>query len=57
MQKRRDQDDHLLAEIVSWFDVVAIQECHDNLAGIKGIKANLPSSGCCSRMPQAMTNA
>jgi endonuclease/exonuclease/phosphatase family metal-dependent hydrolase len=29
-QKRRDQDFSLIGEVLSWFDVVAIQECRDN---------------------------
>jgi endonuclease/exonuclease/phosphatase family metal-dependent hydrolase len=44
VQRRRDKDYRLLAEVISWFDVAAIQECHDNLAGIQAIKANLPDS-------------
>jgi endonuclease/exonuclease/phosphatase family metal-dependent hydrolase len=44
VQHRRPQDYRLLAEIISWFDVVAIQECHDNLSGIQSIKANLPDA-------------
>jgi hypothetical protein len=44
VQERRNQDYRLIAEIISWFDVAAIQECHDNLAGIRAIKASLPAS-------------
>jgi endonuclease/exonuclease/phosphatase family metal-dependent hydrolase len=44
IQQRRDQDHQLLAEIISWFDVVAIQEVHTNLVGLNGIAAHLPSS-------------
>src|SRR5215216_6523213 len=44
VQQRHDKDYRLLAEVISWFDVAAIQECHDNLAGIQAIKASLPSS-------------
>jgi endonuclease/exonuclease/phosphatase family metal-dependent hydrolase len=32
--ERRDEDHRLIAEILSWFDVVAIQECRDNFAGL-----------------------
>jgi hypothetical protein len=34
VQERRDKDYRLIAEIMSWFDVVAVQEVNDNLAGI-----------------------
>ena len=43
IQQRRDDDHRLLAEIISWFDVVAVQEVHTNLAGLMGIAAHLPS--------------
>lgn len=29
-QHRRDQDLSLLAEVISWFDIVAVQECREN---------------------------
>ena len=44
VQHRRDQDYKLLAEIISWFDVVAVQEVHSNLEGLKGIANHLPKS-------------
>jgi hypothetical protein len=57
VQKRRDKDYRLLAEVISWFDVAAIQECHDNLAGIQSIKANLRTRfDCCSPTPRETTN-
>jgi len=43
VQKRRDCDYQILAEIVSWFDIVALQEVNDNLVGLRGIQAHLPS--------------
>lgn len=43
VQQRRAQDYQLLAEIVSWFDLVAIQEVNDNLAGLRAIYDRLPS--------------
>ena len=44
IQQRRDEDHRLLAEIISWFDIVAVQEVHTNLEGLHGIAAHLPSS-------------
>src|SRR6266536_119337 len=42
VQRRLESDYQLIAEIVSWFDLVAVQEVNDNLAGIFAIKASLP---------------
>src|SRR6266498_3463840 len=42
VQHRRDQDYRILAEIISWFDVVAVQEVHGNLEGLQGIRSHLP---------------
>jgi endonuclease/exonuclease/phosphatase family metal-dependent hydrolase len=42
VQQRRDQDYRLIAEVLSWFDCAAIQESNDNLAGARGIQAELP---------------
>lgn len=44
LQKRRKKDHQLLAEIISWFDIVALQEVHDNLEGLRGIQEHLPPS-------------
>lgn len=33
----------LLAELISWFDLIAIQEVNDNLTGLRAIEAELPS--------------
>ncbi len=43
-QKRRDKDYRLLAEILSWFDIIALQEVKDNLSGLRGIQKHLPNS-------------
>jgi endonuclease/exonuclease/phosphatase family metal-dependent hydrolase len=44
-QPRSDPEDYtLLAEIVSWFDLVAVQEVNDNLAGLRALQAQLPAS-------------
>jgi endonuclease/exonuclease/phosphatase family metal-dependent hydrolase len=42
VQERRDSDHRLLAEILSWFDLAAIQESNDNPQGIRGIQSQLP---------------
>ncbi len=42
VQKRREKDYRLIAAIVSWFDLVAIQETNDDLEGLRGIQAQLP---------------
>lgn len=42
LQQRRDTDYQLIAEIVGWFDLVAIQEVNDNLAGLRAIQQQLP---------------
>jgi endonuclease/exonuclease/phosphatase family metal-dependent hydrolase len=40
-QKRRDQDRSLIAEIISWFDVVAIQECRENFGDLFDLQHKL----------------
>ena len=44
VQQRRADDYRLLAEIVSWFDIVAVQEVNDNLSGLYAIRDQLPRS-------------
>jgi endonuclease/exonuclease/phosphatase family metal-dependent hydrolase len=43
VQDRLDADYALIAEIVSWFDLVAVQEVNDDLRGIEAIHSRLPS--------------
>ena len=43
-QKRRDKDHAILAEIISWFDIIALQEVKDDLRGLRGIQQYLPKS-------------
>lgn len=43
VQKRQEPDYALLAEIVGWFDIVAVQETNDNLEGLRAVKERLPS--------------
>ncbi len=40
--KRRDDDLRIIAEILSWFEIVAIQEIADNLNDFLGLVAHLP---------------
>jgi endonuclease/exonuclease/phosphatase family metal-dependent hydrolase len=42
VQERREEDHRLIAEIISWFDLIAIQEVNNNLEGLRGIEAQLP---------------
>jgi endonuclease/exonuclease/phosphatase family metal-dependent hydrolase len=42
VQLRRAQDYRLIAEILSWFDLIAVQEVNDNLAGLRAIHDLLP---------------
>ena len=44
MQERGTADHELIAEVISWFDLVALQEVNDNLAGIRGVLDQLPSN-------------
>jgi endonuclease/exonuclease/phosphatase family metal-dependent hydrolase len=43
-QARRDQDFALIGEILSWFDLVAVQECRDNFRDLTLIMLKMPSS-------------
>lgn len=43
-QQRRDDDRALLAEMISWFDVVAVQECRENYGDLFDLHQKLPSS-------------
>ena len=43
-QQRRDQDKALIAEVLSWFDLIAIQECRENFADLEDIQRKLPPS-------------
>src|SRR4051812_8303812 len=44
VQGRGEADYAVLAEMLSWFDLVAIQETNDNLSGLQAIMTNLPST-------------
>ncbi len=43
-QQRRDQDRSLIAEIISWFDLIAIQEVRENFGDLFDLQLKLPSS-------------
>ena len=43
LQERWDSHYELLAEIVGWFDIMAVQEVYDDLVGIRAIEGLLPS--------------
>jgi endonuclease/exonuclease/phosphatase family metal-dependent hydrolase len=43
VQDRLDEDYALMAEIIGWFDLVAVQEVNNDLRGIEAIHARLPS--------------
>lgn len=43
-QHRRDQDLSIIAEVVSWFDIIAVQECRENFGDLFDIQKKLPKS-------------
>ncbi|MGE5295208.1 MAG: endonuclease/exonuclease/phosphatase family protein [Solirubrobacterales bacterium] len=43
-QQRRNPDRTLIAEILSWFDIIAIQECRENFADLFAIQNELGKS-------------
>ncbi len=43
-QERRDQDKALIAEVLSWFDIIAVQECRENFADLDDICRKLGPS-------------
>jgi endonuclease/exonuclease/phosphatase family metal-dependent hydrolase len=43
-QARRDQDRALIAEVLSWFDIIAIQECRENFGDLEDLQRKLPPS-------------
>lgn len=44
VQERREKDHRLIAEILSWFDLVAVQEVADDLTGLHDVHKLLPQS-------------
>jgi endonuclease/exonuclease/phosphatase family metal-dependent hydrolase len=43
VQDRLESDYALIAEVIGWFDLVAVQEVNDDLRGIEAIHAKLPA--------------
>jgi exonuclease III len=43
-QNRRDSEFRLLAEVLSWFDIAAIQECRENYSHLEQVHTHLPAS-------------
>ena len=43
VQNRLESDYALIAEMIGWFDLVAVQEVNDNLRGIDAIHSKLPA--------------
>jgi endonuclease/exonuclease/phosphatase family metal-dependent hydrolase len=41
-QRRTDKDHSLIAEMLSWFDLIAVQEVNANLSGLRGVLSHLP---------------
>ncbi len=43
VHKRRSDDLEVIAEILSWFEIIAVQEVADNLVDFLAVMANLPN--------------
>lgn len=43
LQVRWQQHYQLIAEIISWYDIIAIQEVNDKLEGLRALESELPS--------------
>jgi endonuclease/exonuclease/phosphatase family metal-dependent hydrolase len=43
LQQREPGAYKIIAEMLSWFDLIAVQEVNDNLAGLRAIQAELPN--------------
>jgi endonuclease/exonuclease/phosphatase family metal-dependent hydrolase len=43
VQQRRDKDHRLIAEILGWFDLTAVQEVADDLSGLYAVRELLPN--------------
>ena len=44
LQQRREKDYRLIAEMLGWFDLIAVQEVNDNLSGLRAIQKLLPEN-------------
>lgn len=47
LHERREKDYRIIAHLIGWFDIMAIQEIADNLLGLRSILENLPNSYRC----------
>lgn len=43
VQERTANDHRVMAEVLSWFDVIAVQEVNDNLKGLSALRDHLPN--------------
>lgn len=43
LHKRTEKEYKVMAELISWFDIVALQEVNDNLIGLRSIQKFLPN--------------
>ena len=43
LQKRWEEHYLLLAEIIEWFDIIAVQEVNNKLEGLRALESSLPS--------------
>lgn len=44
VQERREKDHRLIAEVLGWFDLIAVQEVADDLSDLNAVRALLPDS-------------
>lgn len=44
LQARTAADHSLIAEVLRWFDLVAVQETNDDLSGLRGVLSQLPKT-------------
>jgi hypothetical protein len=44
LQQRIGSDYQLIAELLSWFDLIALQEVNDDLTGLRAVQAHLPGA-------------
>lgn len=47
LQQRKEEHCQLIAEMIGWFDLVAIQEVNLDLAGLRAVQAHLPKHYAC----------
>jgi hypothetical protein len=57
LQDRTDNDYKVMAEIISWFDLIAVQEIAIDLSGLQKLMSFLPSYSTVVSDPEEITNA